>query len=76
MCANPTNWRWVPKEHSWGLVQQCNLCSYHYPLRLQPGEPDQILAKARRENLIDRNAEGTISQHCNAMYQQVRTRGG
>jgi len=71
-CQAPTTWRFLPGENHHGLVLRCSMCPYHYPLRLRVNEPEQFLAAARRQNLIDPRTEQAIATHCNAVSQQRR----
>jgi hypothetical protein len=70
--GDPTTWRWVRDEHKWGLVMKCTFCPYHYAVRLQPHEPEQILAKARHASLINPAGEQQVMAH----VQQVRQHFG
>jgi hypothetical protein len=71
-CQDASVWRWVKDEHKWGLQMKCNLCPYHYPLRLSPAEPEAILGKARRASLINPVAEQQVMQYVDAVRQRMR----
>jgi hypothetical protein len=69
-CPTPSTWRFVRDEHKFGLVQKCSFCNFHYPVRLDPNEPEKILAMARRNNLFNPQVEAAVAHHCNAIRQR------
>lgn len=71
-CRSPSTWVWAPEEHAWRLKLQCSSCPWHYRLKLSPQEPEQYLARARRENYINRDGEAAVQNHCNAMFQHLQ----
>lgn len=72
--SDPTTWRWVKEEHRWGLVMQCNMCPYHYAVRLGAQEPDAILSKARRAGYINPAGEQGVVVYVNQMRQRYGKR--
>lgn len=59
---DPTPWEFLPHEGSWRPDLRCRQCKFHFPVRLEPHEPERYLSAARRAGYINPSGENQISQ--------------
>jgi len=67
--------KWLPQHGKWKLQQPCGACSWNLRLELQKNEPEGMLRRARREDYFGGQHEKALSEHCNAIYQRMRSAG-
>lgn len=66
---DPTPWEYLPHEGAWRPQMRCRHCNFHFPVRIDPSEPERLLARGRRAGLINRAGEAQISQIAARMSQ-------
>jgi hypothetical protein len=62
LLREPTPWEFLPHEAAWRPRLRCRQCNFHFPVRIEPHEPERLLAAGRRQGFILPRGEAEVSR--------------